>query len=39
MFICLIDFFVLVIIEICQKILSKIDIVDRCNFYCTGKLM
>jgi hypothetical protein len=34
MFICLIDFFVLVIIEICQKIFSKIDIVNRCNFYC-----
>jgi hypothetical protein len=39
MFICLIDVFVLVIIEICQKIFSKIEIVDRCNLYCTGKLL
>ncbi len=31
--------FVLVIIEICQKIFSKIEIVDRCNLYCTGKLL
>jgi len=36
MFICLIDFFVLVIIEIYQKIFPKI---ERCNLCCTGKIL
>jgi len=39
MFICLINFFGLVIFERCQKNIFKIEIVDRCNFYCTGKLL